>query len=60
MENKSIRLLARGAGVPLWEIAQHIGVSENTLLRWLRVKLDDVKREKIMTAIREIQNSNVQ
>lgn len=44
MENREIRLMARGRGVQMWRIAKAIGVSEPTLFRWMREKLPDDKR----------------
>lgn len=39
MENIQIRMAAREAHIPLWKIAQMVGISEPTLTRWLRVEL---------------------
>lgn len=47
--NENIRLRARGAGVPLWAVAQELRISEATLTRWLRVPLS-VERERDITA----------
>ena len=54
MENEEIRLKARGAGVPLWQIAKHIGVSEPTMTRMLRQKVDKETKQRLLTAIKEI------
>lgn len=61
MVNDDVRLLAKGAGVALWEIADHIGVSEATLTRMLRKVLDPVGRERLVNAIvaiKEGRNNN--
>lgn len=55
MANDSIRKAARTAGVPLWKIAQHIGVSEPTLTRWLRIPLTEAKENAIREAIKELE-----
>ncbi len=55
MANDSIRKAARIAGVPLWKIAQHIGVSEPTLTRWLRNPLPEAKENAIREAIKELE-----
>lgn len=54
MENKEIRLEARGKDIPLWRIALKLNISEPTLTRWLRVPLSDERRERIMAAIRDL------
>lgn len=54
MENQDIRLKAKGEGVTLWQIARHIGVSEPTMTRMLRQKVDKETRQRLLTAIKEI------
>jgi transposase-like protein len=53
-ENKLIRKKARAADVPLWKIAQALGISEPTLTRWLRFPLPADKEQRILTAISEL------
>lgn len=50
-ENERIRRAARAAGIPLWKVADAIGVSEPTLIRWLRFPLPEDKEHRIMEAI---------
>lgn len=50
-ENEHIRKAARVAGVPLWRVAAAVGVSEPTLIRWLRFPLPEEKEARIMEAI---------
>lgn len=50
-ENEKIRKAARSAGIPLWRIAATVGVSEPTLIRWLRFPLPEDKEVRIMEAI---------
>ena len=50
-ENQSVRKAAKKAGVPLWKCALQMGISEPTLIRWLRVPLSQEKETRIMTAI---------
>ena len=52
--NEMLRKTARNSGVYLWEIGEHLGVSENTVIRWLRKPLDHAKEEKIRSAISSI------
>lgn len=54
MENQDIRLKARGAGVALWQIADRLEISEPTLTRLLRRKVDKETRTRLLDAIKEI------
>ena len=56
MENEKIRKAARVAGVPLWKIAQYVGVSEPTLTRWLRTQLSEEREKAIMEAISKLES----
>ena len=50
MANKEFRLFARGHGVPLWRLAQAVGVGEATLTRWLRVPLSTLREAVLCIA----------
>lgn len=50
-ENQCVRNAARAAGVPLWKVALAIGISEPTLIRWLRVPLTPEKEQRMLEAI---------
>ena len=50
-ENQPIRDAAKAAGIPLWRIAAAIGISEPTIIRWLRVPLSENKERRILEAI---------
>ena len=50
-ENLAVRRAAKSAGVPLWKIAASIGISEPTIIRWLRFPLPEEKERRIMDAI---------
>ena len=54
MENIQIRMEAREAHIPLWKIAQMVGISEPTLTRWLRVELSQEKKVRILQAIEQL------
>lgn len=41
MENKDLRIIAKEAHVPLWKIAELMGISEFTLSRKLRFELPE-------------------
>ena len=52
--NDMIRLKARNKRIPLWEIAERIGISEATISRWMRVQLSEEKESRILKAMEEI------
>ena len=58
-ENELVRRTARAAGVPLWQIASTLGISEATLQRWLRFPLPVEKEQKIMDAISSLEREVV-
>ena len=49
-----IKSLASRKKVALWEIADKLGISENTLYRWFRHELPEDKEQQIREAINEI------
>ena len=52
--NADIRKAARIADIPLWRIGEKLGISEPTMIRWLRSELPEDKRQRILNAINEI------
>lgn len=56
--NSDIRSAAKSAGVFLYEIAEKLGVSEPTFIRWLRKELDEPTKRKALTAIKEIKREH--
>ena len=52
--NTDIRVAAKKAGVYLYNIADRLGVSENTLTRLLRRELNAEKKTEILRLIAEI------
>lgn len=57
--NEKIRRAARVAGVPLWRVAAEVGISEPTLIRWLRFPLPVEKEARIMEAIASLSQEEV-
>lgn len=49
--NQAIREAAKAAGVRHWKIAEFLGVSEPTIMRWLRAPLSPEKEKVILEAI---------
>lgn len=58
MNNKDIRLRARGSGVALWRVAEKMNISEPTLSRKLRHELSDEEKAKIYAIIEELAANN--
>lgn len=53
-KNLDIRAAARGKGVYLYEVAEIMGISEPTLMRWLRADLMDERKAAILEAIDKV------
>ena len=53
-----IRAAARAAKVPLWKIADELGVSELTVSRRLRHELPDLEKEELFSIIKRIGGDN--
>lgn len=56
---EDLRTIARILNIPMWEIADVIGVSEPTLYRWMR-KYDAEHHDKILKAMKEINPKGVE
>ena len=54
MANKIIRDELKTRGVRHWELAHELGVSEQTLVRWLRFELDEERQLDMLMKIEEI------
>lgn len=59
-ENLDVRRAAKNAKVPLWKVAAGIGISEPTLIRWLRFPLPADKERRILLAIDELATEAVE
>lgn len=53
MCNKDLRDEMRIANVRQWEVAESIGISEMTMVKWLRRELDDSKKALVREGIRK-------
>lgn len=54
MANNDIRTLAKESGVRMWQIADHLGVSEATVTRMLRKELPEAQKTLIFQTIEQI------
>lgn len=52
--NQTIREAAKRKGVRHWQIAEYLGISEPTIMRWLRVPLSHEREKAVMEAIEAI------
>ena len=54
MHNKDLRDEVRIANVRQWEVAEAIGISEMTFVKWLRRELPEEKKKLVREAIRKV------
>ena len=54
MKNQEIRQAALRKGVRMWQIAEALGVHENTFSRRLRTELPQDEQEKILSIIDDL------
>lgn len=57
MQNKDLREAFRIANVRQWEVAEAIGISEMTMVKWLRREMPEDKKLRIRAGIRKVQES---
>ena len=60
MCNKDLRDEMRIANVRQWEVAEAIGISEMTMVKWLRKELDDSKKALIREGISKVTRQHKQ
>ena len=60
MENKDLRQEFRIADVRQWEVAEALGVSEMTFVKWLRRELPEEKKKHVREAILKAKESKHQ
>lgn len=54
MYNKDLRDEMRIANVRQWEVAEAIGISEMTMVKWLRRELDESKKTLVRDGIARV------
>ncbi|WP_180375406.1 hypothetical protein [Clostridium thermarum] len=57
MRNKDLREEFRIADVRQWEVADAIGISEMTFVKWLRKELPEEKKKLVREAILKVKAS---
>lgn len=60
MCNKDLRDEMRIANVRQWEVAEAIGISEMTMVKWLRRELDDTKKALVRKGISKVAQQHQQ
>ena len=60
MCNKDLRDEMRIVNVRQWEVAEAIGISEMTMVKWLRRELDDNKKALIRDGISRVARQHKQ
>ena len=54
MTNMKIRFKAQELGVPLWRVAQQMGISEPTMTRRMRKQLSAEEEQAVLAAIEAV------
>ena len=54
MQNLELRKAAKAAGIPLWRIADAIGVGEATMTRKLRHELPENEKKQLLNLIKQL------
>lgn len=52
--NNNLRKVIKEKGLMHWQVALRLGVSEQTLVRWLRVPLTADKEAAVLAAVEEL------
>ena len=59
MRNEGLREQIGAAGLRLWEVAYHLGMSDSSFSRKLRRELTEADRERVLRAIKELKREVV-
>lgn len=54
LKNQDLRKTAKAAGIPLWRIAEALGISEPTMTRKLRHELPESEKQQLLSLIRQL------
>lgn len=58
--NPQIRRELKENSIPFWKIAEKIGVSESTVVRWFRTELTPEQAERVNRSIQQILKENAE
>jgi transposase-like protein len=56
--NQDLKNLIRASNIRNWQIAEELGISENTFYRMLRKELSNSDKEQILKAIETVKMNN--
>ena len=59
MNNNDVRTVLKMKQIPMWKVAEAIGISEATITRWFREPLSKEHYNKVIRAINEIEERTV-
>lgn len=54
MRNKEIRDYIRSKGIPMWRVAERLGIADSNFSRMLRYEISESKKKEIMHIIDEL------
>ena len=57
--NEKLKKMLHEKKIPFWKVAEHLGLCENTIQRWLRVPLSEEREKQLIRAIFEIATDGV-
>ena len=57
--NPEIRKLMKEKSIYQWQVAVELGITDATFVRWLRLPLEDEKKNRVLKAIEEAATQNV-
>ena len=60
INNMDIKLRAAGSGIPLWKIAEELGIADSSLSRKLRKELPEAEKQRIFDIIERLAAGNDQ
>jgi len=54
LNNLDVRKTIRDNRLRNWEVAEKIGINDATFSRWLRIPLNDDRKQRVISAIKEL------
>lgn len=54
MLNQDVRNLAKDNNIPLWKIADGLGITDSTFSKWLRKELSDETKQKVIEIVNKL------
>ena len=54
MRNKEIRDYIKSKGIPMWRVAERLGIADSNFSRMLRYEISEEKKKEIMHIVDEL------